>query len=186
MRVFSYERLPFASILILGTGLAWIVITAAFTAPTTAGEIPAPQSGFSAPDFTLTTSEDEHITLSELRGKAVLVNLWASWCGPCRAEMPAMQRIYDEYKDFGFVVLAVNATNQDNVTNALAFAQEHQLTFPILLDLGGEVSQLYQLRALPSSFFIRPDGVIEEVVIGGPMAEALLRVRVEQLLEEIN
>ncbi|NOH12825.1 MAG: TlpA family protein disulfide reductase [Chloroflexi bacterium] len=186
MRFFSYERLSLTSIIILTAGAAWIAVTAAFAAPTTDGEIRAPQSGFSAPDFTLLTSDDESITLSELRGKAVLVNLWASWCGPCRAEMPAMQRIYEEYENDGFVVLAVNATNQDNVTNALAFVQEHQLTFPILLDVTGEVSQMYQLRALPSSFFIRPDGVIEEVVIGGPMAEALLRVRVEQLLEETN
>ena len=186
MQVFSYERLPLTSIILLVTSAAWIAVTAAFTALPTGGEIQAPQSGFSAPDFTLLTPEDESITLSELRGKAVLVNLWASWCGPCRAEMPAMQRIYEEYKDAGLVILAVNATNQDSITNALSFYQEHQLTFPLLLDTTGEVSQMYQLRALPSSFFIGPDGVIEEVVIGGPMAEALLRVRVEQLLEAIN
>lgn len=186
MQVFSYKRLPITSSIILVAGAGWIALTTAFAAPTTGGEIRAPQSGFSSPDFTLSTPDDKSITLSELRGKAVLVNLWASWCGPCRAEMPAMQSIYDEYKDDGFVILAINATNQDSMTNALAFVEEHQLTFPILLDTTGEVSQIYQLRALPSSFFIRPDGVIEEVVIGGPMAEALLRVRVEQLLEGIN
>jgi len=186
MQYSSYKRLPVLSTVLLAAGGVWIGLTAAFAGPTTGGEIRAPQSGFAAPDFTLFTQEGQAYSLSELRGNAVLVNFWASWCGPCRAEMPAMQRIYDQYKDKGFVVLAVNATNQDSVRNALAFAEEHQLTFPILLDPTGAVSQMYQLRALPSSFFIRPDGVIEEVVIGGPMAEALLRVRVEQILEGLD
>jgi peroxiredoxin len=100
--------------------------------------------------------------------------------------MPAMQRVYEEYKDQGFEILAVNATNQDSVEAALAFAQLYSLTFPIVMDTDGSVSRAYNLRALPSSFFIGADGVIQEVVIGGPMAEALLRVRVEQLLAGVR
>lgn len=94
-----------------------------------------------------------------------------------------MQRVYEEYKDQGFTILAVNATQQDSQAAALQFAIEKGLTFPILFDLDGSVARNYQMSALPSSFFILPDGTINEVIIGGPMAEALLRVRVEQLLE---
>jgi peroxiredoxin len=98
--------------------------------------------------------------------------------------MPAMQRVYEEYRDQGFTILAVNAAQQDSQAAAAQFAAEHGLTFPILYDLDGSVARSYQLSALPTSFFILPDGTIQEVVIGGPMAEALLRARVEQLLEK--
>ena len=96
--------------------------------------------------------------------------------------MPAMQQIYQDLRSEGFVVLAVNATNQDNMDAALNFRDEHSLTFPILFDLDGSASLAYRLQALPSSYFIDADGVIQEVVIGGPMAEALLRTRAESLL----
>ena len=101
-------------ITILIAALAWIFVSADRAGTSTAGGIPAPRQGFQAPDFTLQTPEGETFTLSELRGQAVLVNLWATWCPPCRAEMPAMQKMYDEYKDQGFVVLAVNMTYQDH------------------------------------------------------------------------
>lgn len=175
------RRALFASILV--AGLAWLLISADRTGTSTAGQIPAPQVGFLAPDFTLSTAEGETITLSELRGKAVLVNLWATWCPPCRAEMPAIQKLYQQYRDQGFVVLAVNATNQDDLSKIPAFTREYGLTFPILLDTAGSVSRQYQLRSLPSSYFIDRQGIIQEVVIGGPMAETLLRTRIQKILE---
>ncbi len=175
------RRITFAFILV--AGLSWLFISADRTGTSTAGLIPAPQVGFLAPDFTLETLEGDSITLSDLRGKAVLVNLWATWCPPCRAEMPAIQRLHEEYKDQGFIVLAVNATNQDDLSKIPSFTGEYGLTFPILLDTTGEVSRQYQLRSLPSSYFIRRDGIIQEVVIGGPMAETLLRTRIEKILE---
>lgn len=97
-----------------------------------------------------------------------------------------MQTVYEDYASQGFTILAVNATNQDSQAKAAEFVSEHQLTFPILLDIDGQVSRLYQVSALPSSFFILPDGTIQEVVIGGPMAEALLRTRIENLLAEVK
>jgi cytochrome c biogenesis protein CcmG, thiol:disulfide interchange protein DsbE len=97
--------------------------------------------------------------------------------------MPAMQRVYEEYQAQGFVILAVNATDQDNLNAANAFVESLGLTFPILLDPSGEVSAAYEVRALPSSFFIDREGIIREVVVGGPMSEALLRIRVQQILE---
>ncbi len=172
------------SLVVLLLSAAWIWLSADPEGATTGGMIPAPRPGFLAPDFSLPDTEGNLTTLSDLRGQAVLVNLWASWCTPCQAEMPAMQRVYEEYKDQGFTILAVNATQQDSQAAAAQFALEKGLTFPILFDMDGSVARSYQMTALPSSFFILPDGTINEVIIGGPMAEALLRVRIEQLLEE--
>ena len=173
-----------AALLAFGLLLIWISVN--LPGGSENPGIPAPQAGFQAPDFTLTTTEGEEITLSKLRGKAVIVNIWASWCGPCRAEMPDLEDVYQEYKNKNFVLLAVNATNQDSAAAAISFADELGLTFPILLDPDGTVGRLYQVSALPSTFFIRPDGTIEEIVIGGPMAEALLLTRVETLLQEVE
>ena len=170
-------------VIILIAALAWIFISADASGASTAGEIPAPRQGFLAPDFTLNTPEGESFTLSELRGQAVLVNLWATWCPPCRAEMPAIQKLYDEYKDQGLVVLGVNMTYQDDPLAVVPFMQENQLTFPILIEETGNVAEKYELRSLPSSFFIDRDGIIQEVVIGGPMSEALLRTRIEAILK---
>lgn len=175
------RRVLFSFILL--AGLAWVLVSADRTGTATAGAIPAPREGFLAPDFSLQTIDGEIVTLSDLRGQAVLVNLWATWCPPCRAEMPAMQKLYDEYKDQGLVVLAVNMTYQDNPAAVIPFAQEYALSFPILLEETGNVASKYELRSLPSSFFINRDGFIQEVVIGGPMSEALLRTRIESILQ---
>jgi peroxiredoxin len=167
---------------ILFMGLLWIVLSADQKSASSAGMTAAPQQGFLAPDFELSTTSGETIRLSELRGQAVLVNLWATWCPPCRAEIPAIEKVYNEYKDDGFVVLAINMTYQDTLQSVAPFVTDHGLTFPILLDQTGETARAYQLRSLPSSFFIGRDGIIREVVIGGPMAEALLRTRVEEII----
>ncbi len=169
--------------LILMLGLVWIYVSADRSGTSTAGQVPAPQQGFLAPDFELETLTGETVKLSDLRGQAVLVNLWATWCPPCRAEMPAIERIYNDYKDDGFVVLGVNMTQQDTASNIAPFVEEYGLTFPILLDKTGTTAEAYQMNSLPSTFFIDRKGIIREVVIGGPMAEALLRTRVEAILK---
>jgi thiol-disulfide isomerase/thioredoxin len=171
----------FISILLLSIGIVWIWFSAAPPGTTTQGDIPAPQKGFLAPDFQLETFDHETYRLSDLRGKPVLINFWASWCPPCRSEMPAIQKVYDEYRDQGFEVLAVNSTHQDNLGDAITFAQIRRLTFPILLDRNGSVGNLYEIRSLPTTFFVDSEGIIQDVVIGGPMAEALLKIRAEQL-----
>jgi peroxiredoxin len=170
-------------LLLLGLGLAWLFLSADRTGDSTAGRIPAPQRGFLAPDFELKTPAGASIALSDVRGEAVLVNLWATWCPPCRAEMQSIEKVYQEYKDRGFTVIAVNMTYQDDPSAVMPFVTDQGLTFPILLDEGGDMANAYELRSLPSSYFIRRDGVIHEVVIGGPMSEALLRTRIEAILK---
>lgn len=174
------QRIAFYLITLIA-GAAWIFFSADPNASTSGSS--APQAGFTAPDFTLTSLDGTEYTLSELKGQAVLVNLWATWCPPCRAEMPAIEKMYQEYKDQGLVVLAVDMTYQDDPQKVAPFAQEYGLTFPILLDQTGAAGSAYQLRSLPSSYFIDRFGIIQEVVIGGPMAEALLRTRIEQILK---
>ena len=170
-------------ILVLALGLAWIFVSADRSGASTSGRIPAPQQGFLAPDFELKTSTGQPVKLSQLRGQAVLVNLWATWCPPCRAEMQSIEKMYQEYREEGFTVLAVNMTYQDDPLAVMPFVNEQRLTFPILLDETSEMANAYQLRSLPSSFFIRRDGIINEVVIGGPMSEALLRTRIQDILK---
>jgi peroxiredoxin len=170
-------------VLILTLGFTWMLVSADRSGASTSGRIPAPQQGFLAPDFELKTPAGESITLSDLQGQAVLVNLWATWCPPCRAEMQSIEKLYREYKDQGFTVLAINITYQDDPSAVMPFVNEQGLTFPILLDETGGTAKAYQLRSLPSSFFIRRDGMINDVVIGGPMSEALLRTRIEDILK---
>ena len=170
-------------ILVLLAGLAWILVSADTKGASTAGHIPAPQKGFLAPDFTLATPKGDKVTLSGLRGKAVLVNIWATWCPPCRAEMPDIERFYQQYKSSGLVVLGIDATNQDSPLQIVPFVNEYSLSFPILLDEVGDVGQKYELRSLPSTYFINRDGTIAAVVIGGPMSDALLRTNIEEILK---
>lgn len=185
-KTFANNRYTVLSILVLALAAGWIWVTRVPVSGATSGDISAPRTGFQAPGFSLDSSSGEIISLSEQNDKIILVNFWASWCPPCRAEMPAIQQVYQDYKDDGLVVLGINATNQDDITAVKSFVAENQLSFPILFDRDGEVSRQYNLHALPTSYFIDQDGIIQDVVVGGPMAEALLRTRVERLLEGLK
>ena len=178
----TQRRILYSILLLLG--LAWIFISADKTGSSTAGKITAPQKGFLAPDFELKTLAGETIKLSNLRGQAVLINLWATWCPPCREEMPVLEKMYNEYKDRGFIVLGLNMTYQDDPRAIMPFVENYGLTFPILLDETGDAGKAYQLKSLPTSYFINRTGIINEVVIGGPMVEAVLRTRIEKILKE--
>ncbi len=153
---------------------------------TTGGQTPAPRVGFLAPEFSLKTITGETIQLRELKDKVVILNLWATWCPPCRAEMPALQRVAVDYAERGLVVLAINMTTQDNLNDVRTFVQEFQITTPVLLDMDGSVSEKYQARALPTTFFIGQGNIINKVVIGGPLSESLLRVEIEKLLDGVD
>jgi peroxiredoxin len=171
-------------LVLLLAGALWIWFSRVSPQNALADGSVAPRPGFQAPDFELPTSQGKQISLSGLHGQPVIINLWASWCPPCREEMPALQKVYEDYREQGLEILAVNATSQDDVQAAVEFSTRLGLTFPLLLDSDGRVSHLYQLQSLPTTYFVGRDGSIQEVVVGGPMAEALLRVRVERLLGE--
>lgn len=171
----------------LAAGILWTVVSrvpSAVGAPLSSS--PSPREGFLAPDFTLDTLDGTKITLSDLRGKIVVINLWATWCPPCRAEMPALENAYKQYKDSGVVVLGLNVTNQDSESKVPRFVDEFGLTFPILLDRDGSVSALYQLRGLPTTYFVNRAGIIRTVVVGGPMSETFFRSKIEALLQEVQ
>lgn len=136
-----------------------------------------PKVGQLAPDFTLKALDGSSITLSRLRGKAVLINFWASWCVACRDESPLLEGFYQTYQSAGVVVLGVNVTSQDTLDAARAYVEEMKLSFPIPLDEQGSVSKLYQAPGLPVSFFVDTQGIIRNVIVGqmrsGDMTEGL-------------
>ena len=126
---------------------------------------------FMAPDFNLTSSEGYDIALTDYRGKAVIVNFWATWCPPCKAEMPLFDAAAVQNKD----ILTVLAINSGEEVNAVAsFAEQFSKELIFLLDLDYNVGNLYRVRGLPTSFFIDPDGVVQAVHIGELTEELLI------------
>ena len=175
------------SAVVLAAAALWVVGTAQFGPKTEAAErSTAPQEGFSAPGFTFNTLDQDSLTLEDLRGQAVILNFWASWCPPCQEEMPAMQSVYETFKDQGLHIVAVNLAFQDSTEAAQNFVDTLGLTFPVVMDEDGDVARQYRISALPTTFFIDADGVIQEVVMGGPLSEALLYTRAESLLEGVR
>jgi len=158
---------------------AWIGVTTIWFSPPGATTA-APQVGFPAPDFELDSPGGGPIRLSDYRGQVVLVNVWASWCPPCRAEMPDLQRVYTQRRDEGFVVLAVNATAGDTAAAAQAFFTAQQLSFPLLLDSDGQFSATYQVQLLPTSILIDRDGIVRGRFTGAINA-ALLNSELDAL-----
>ncbi len=172
---------------VLVAAALWVVGTALLEPKTEAAELStAPQEGFNAPGFTLNTLDQDSLTLEDLRGQAVILNFWASWCPPCQEEMPAMQSVYGTFADQGLQIVAVNLAFQDSAEAAQAFVDELGLSFPVVMDEDGDVARQYRISALPTTFFIDADGVIQEVVMGGPLSEALLYTRAESLLERVR
>lgn len=165
-------------------GMIWTVVTRISPDQPQVRQGEEAKEGFTAPDFTLDLLDGGTVTLSELRGKVVLINFWTSWCPPCRLEMPAIERTYRNYKDLGLVVVGLNLTAQDSETDAAEFMQEIGVNFPVALDRDNAIGNLYRVTALPTSFFIDRKGVIRSVVVGGPMNEALIHSKVEELLRE--
>jgi peroxiredoxin len=156
------------------------VSTAADSGDLAALEV-APRQGALAPDFSLLNLDGEQITLSELRGQPVMINLWATWCAPCRIEMPHIQDRFERYAGEGFLVLAVDFDEPAGIV--ADFRDELGLTFDILLDPGAEVQELYRNRNYPSTFFVDADGVIQVQHIGlmteGQLDENLAAIGLE-------
>jgi len=116
-----------------------------------AGTVQAP-----APDFTLKSDSGENLRLSEMRGEVVLINFWASWCGPCRQEMPILSELHDKYKTMGFTVLGINV--EENSSDARKLLKEMPVSFPVLFDNDSSVSKQYDVAAMPSTVLVDRDG----------------------------
>ncbi len=161
--------------LILGAGWIWLSRVPDGAA---AAVESIPLQGHPAPDFTLQTLDGKTLRLSDLRGNAVVLNFWATWCPPCQAEMPELQAVHDAYSTGGLIVLGVNQSEEPATVRA--FLDERGLTFPVVLDSQYAASQLYQVNSLPTTFFIDRNGVIHGVVIG-QMNAALLKQQLRSI-----
>ena len=147
------------------------------------GRSPAGEKGRAAPDFLLQQLDGSPLRFSELQGRPVLVNFWATWCPPCRKEMPLLIETYDANKERGFVVVAVNLQEGDGPVRR--FAEEFGIDFPVVMDRTGQVAETWRvggpIRGLPASYFVDEDGVIQDVYFGG-MNEDVLRERLAKIL----
>ena len=134
-----------------------------------------------APDFQLDNLDGQSVSLSDFRGKPVLVNFWASWCPPCRSEMPFIQDVFadKEWVEEGLVVLAIDIGESPSTVRE--FVKTDGLTFPVLLDITGDMSNEYRVRAIPTTFFINREGIIQDIRIG-PFSSSL---EIERSLREI-
>lgn len=129
------------------------------------GRAPAAEEGRAAPNFRLGAAAGETHTLTDFRGSFLLVNFWASWCGPCRGETPALQRLYERMKGRSFVVLGVN--QQEDPGTVKRFLDEFGVTYPVVLDRDGEVNAAYRVaRGLPVSLLVDPLGIVRRVYVG--------------------
>ncbi|MDJ0757968.1 MAG: TlpA disulfide reductase family protein [Woeseiaceae bacterium] len=121
----------------------------------------ADMTGREAPDFALKSSTGENLRLSEYRGDVVMVNFWATWCGPCRQEMPLLEELFSRYERVGFTLLGVNI--DDDPRRAVAMAQELGVTFPVVFDNTKEVSKLYDVNAMPVTVLVDKEGRVRHV-----------------------
>ncbi len=155
--------------------------------PQTSGTQPlkeSPEEGFLAPDFSLPDLGGKSVTLSDFRGKVVLLNFWATWCPPCRREIPSLKRLYQLRKDREFEIVAVSVDKASS-SKVASFVASYQMSFPVLVNPRGDVGQRYWTRAVPTSFLLDKKGVIRWKVVGPREwdgAETLAKI--DQLLSE--
>lgn len=175
------ERLSF--VLIFGLGVLFLTACLSGGGVSVSPQPPTPEpgeklevglnSGNLAPDFTADEGfnlEDATlpIKLSDFRGKVVVLNFWASWCGPCRIEMPSLEALWQRYKNEGLVVLTVNRTNSGSETKEKArnYVEGEGFTFPVVFDPRGRLGLMYGINVIPTTYILDKNGVIREVVIG--------------------
>ncbi len=179
----SQRWVLFQSIVII-LSLLWLSFSVLTAQHAQAEVIQIPQKGFSAPNFSLLDTQGQELQLEDFQGQAIILNFWATWCPPCKAEMPDLQNVFIQKQYSGVVVLGVNRTDQDNSLELDRFLESYGITFPVLLDSSGEIAKIYNISALPTTYFIRPDGIIHKVIVGGPLPQALLLAEIQQMIQE--
>jgi peroxiredoxin len=159
------------------------LVLVALLASTTVSYATMPSPGSVAPNFTLKSNVGKNVKLSELRGQVVMINFWATWCAPCRQEMPLLNRIHEQYRKTGFVLLGVNI--DDKPETATALAQQLGITFPVLFDTDKQVSQRYDVDAMPSTILIDRGGKVRYIHRGyRPGYEDQYTSQVRELLKQ--
>ena len=161
---------------VLGSGL---VMAGCSSGPEVAQ---GPEVGKLAPDFQLQSLDGQAVSLGDFRGKPVLLNFWATWCGPCRFEMPFIQEIFEkkERSDIGLVILAIDIG--ENPSSVKEFMEHFGLSFPALLDINQDVALKYNIRAIPTTFFIDKDGIIQDIKIGAFSSKTEIEKRVIKII----
>ena len=134
------------------SALAGACLLAALSASPASLALPGTAAGKAAPDFTLTTRDGKKLQLSQLRGQVVMINFWASWCGPCRQEMPLLDAMYKKYKAMGFTLLGVNV--EPDSKEAQAFLRDVPVSFPIAFDNDSKLTKVFDVQGMPSSVII--------------------------------
>src|SRR5438067_790816 len=143
-----------------------------------------PLVGSPAPEIVLKDLQGRDVKLSDLRGKIVLVNFWATWCKPCKEEMPAMQASYDKLRDKGFVVLAVNEL--EDTARVAEHIRTHGHTFEVVMDQNNQVANMYGVVGLPASFLIDPQGIVRERISGSLLTESHIQEMVKKYGEKVG
>lgn len=136
--------------------------------------------GQPAPDFELQNLDGQSISLSNFKGKPMLINFWYTGCPPCRKEMPYLQQIYDERQGSELLVLAINVGESASAVNG--FFQDNNLSFPVVLDTKAVVVRKYNIQFFPTTFFIDKDGIIQEKVIGAFPSKAAIEKRLSKIM----
>jgi peroxiredoxin len=172
--------------IVIGVGLIIIglistkVITADSVSAEGYGVVPQ-QVSFSAPEITLNALTGESVSISDYKGQVILINNWATWCPPCKAEMPTLSKYYHDHRDEGFVLVAIEAGDpKDDVAR---FVQEYDLSFPILLDPNNKALYAFRNDSLPSSYVVDQNGTVV-LAWTGPITYATLEKYVTPLLEQ--
>ncbi len=173
----SQRAKTFFQIIVVAIVLGFVALFAASLQLSAAGQL---RSG-AAPDFTFTSFDGEPFKLSDLRGKVVVLNIWASWCIPCKDEAPILENAWRTYKDRGVVILGADYIDTDQA--ARDFIKQFNITYPNGPDLGSNIYRLYRARGVPERFFIDQQGNVARTIIG-PMGEVTLRNAIEELLDK--
>jgi len=161
-------------------GLVMILALALVLVMTGCAPPESPQVGKMAPDFQLQSLDGQTVSLSDFQGSPVLINFWASWCGPCIFEMPFIHMIHEQWSGKGLVILAINMG--ESPAKVRKFVEDHGISFLVLLDTDQKAALKYNIRSIPATFFIDKDGIIQDMKIGAFTSKAEIERRLSKII----
>jgi len=160
--------------------VVWLIILTCMLLVTGCSAPSVAQVGKSAPNFQLENLDGQPVSLSDFRGRPVLLNFWATWCPPCRGEMPYLQEVYEAWSGKGVVVLAINLG--ESPAQVKGFLETHNLSLPVLIDIPGDSAHQYNISSIPTSFFIDSDGIVREKVLGAFPSKETIETRLIEIM----